>query len=210
MQILFQNIGRRFNQKWIFRGLNFTINKGCIYAILGSNGSGKSTLIQIIAGNLSASEGEIFYTLNGKNLNDEEVYKHISFAAPYMELFEEMTLKEMVGFHFKFKKLINGLNEDEAIKQMNMEKEQNKLIGNFSSGMKQRVKVGLALFSDTPLLLLDEPCTNLDEDGIKWYKSLMEKCATNRTVFICSNNEKEWVDFEGKIQMGDYYSVGNC
>ena len=204
MNIILDNIGRRYNNKWVFRSLNFSFLSDCKYAILGHNGSGKSTLIQIIAGNLSATEGKLVYTHKEKKIIADEVYNYISFAAPYMDLFEEMTLKEIIGFHFKFKKLINGINENEVMKQLKMEKDQNKLITNFSSGMKQRVKVALAVFSETPLLLLDEPCTNLDEDGIKWYKSLIDKYSSNRTLLICSNNDKEWIGFDGKLELNDY------
>ena len=111
MKVVLENIGRRFNQEWIFKSLSYTLEPEKSYAVLGSNGSGKSTLIQLIAGNLSSSEGKMNYEIGGKKLEPEEVYQYISLAAPYLELIEEFTLEEQINFHFQFKKQLPGTNK---------------------------------------------------------------------------------------------------
>ena len=204
MNITLQNIGRRFNRDWIFRGIDYTFNSGQSYAILGPNGSGKSTLLQVLNASLSPSAGTISYTFQGKPVEADQVFNYLSLAAPYLELIEEFTLNEMVDFHFKFKKYRNGLNKKELINLLNLSKSENKLIRYFSSGMKQRLKLILAFCADTPILMLDEPTSNLDTQGVDWYLSLVEQFAHNRLTIICSNQEQEYGFCDKRLSISDY------
>ena len=95
----------------------------------------------------------------------EEIYSHVSICAPYLEVVEEMTLKEFLDFHHGFKPFLPGINTDSIIATLSLEKAANKQIRYYSSGMKQRVKLAQCIFSDTAIVLLDEPCTNLDSAG---------------------------------------------
>src|SRR5476649_2316778 len=108
--ISLQNIGRRFNREWIFRGVDYTFENNQSYAILGPNGSGKSTLLQVLNGSLAPSEGTLGYAYKGSAVEVESAYLHLSLAAPYLELIEDFTLEEMVDFHFQFKKYIAGFD----------------------------------------------------------------------------------------------------
>lgn len=204
MKIILENIGRRFNREWIFRGFNYTFESGQSYAVLGLNGSGKSTLLQLISGSLTPSEGSISYQSNGKGLDIESVFRGLSMAAPYMELIEEFTLQEQIDFHFGFKHYRDGINAEKVIEILGFEKSRNKAIKYFSSGMKQRTKLALAFCSDTPVLLLDEPVSNLDTHGIAWYLDLVQQFASDRLVIICSNQEQEYSFCKHRIQVGDY------
>ena len=153
MQIILQNIGRRFNRDWIFRNIDYTFTQGETYAILGPNGSGKSTLLQILNGSLTPSAGILSYSMDDKPVEVETVYKQLSLAAPYLELIEEFTLDEMADFHFKFKPYLPGMDKEGLISLLNLEGSKNKAIKYFSSGMKQRLKLALAFCSDTPMLI---------------------------------------------------------
>src|SRR5471030_1070991 len=203
-RISLENIGRRFNRDWIFRGIDLTFVSGKIYAILGPNGSGKSTLLQVLNGSLSPSAGTISYLYQDKSVEIEEVYQHLSLAAPYLELIEDFTLSEMIDFHFKFKNYAAGLNKNELIGLLDMPGNENKLIKYFSSGMKQRLKLALAFCSDTPLLMLDEPTSNLDAQGVDWYLNLVQKYALNRLTIICSNQEHEYNFCRHQLNISDY------
>ncbi|MDB4900990.1 MAG: ABC-type multidrug transport system, ATPase component [Mucilaginibacter sp.] len=207
-KITLENIGRRFNRDWIFRGIDCTFISGKIYAVLGPNGSGKSTLLQVLNGSLSPSAGKINYFFEEKPVEIDDVYQHLSLAAPYLELIEEFTLNEMIDFHFKFKPYIAGVNKNEIIELLAMESSKNKLIKYFSSGMKQRLKLAIAFCSDTPMLMLDEPTSNLDTQGVDWYLNLVQKFASNRLTIICSNQIHEYnfcdeeliiTDFKNKV-----------
>lgn len=193
MQIVAEKLGKRFNLEWIFRNLDLNFQDNISYAITGSNGSGKSTLLQILLGIMPYSEGKIIYSNKDKSIIPaEDIYKHISIAAPYQELIEELTLSEHIDFHLKFKKFKSGISKETFIETLNLKKSSHKEIRFFSSGMKQRVKLGLAIYTDSPILLLDEPTTNLDNQGADWYREEIQKSIKNRLVIICSNQRQEY------------------
>jgi ABC-type multidrug transport system ATPase subunit len=204
MQISLSDTGKRFNREWIFRNLNYQFVSGKSYAITGPNGSGKSTLLQVIAGSVAASEGKISYQLDGKPIEPEKVFQQVSIAAPYEEVVEEMTLTEFLQFHRKFKPLLNGFRVPDIIASVGLSAAAAKQIRYFSSGMKQRVKLAQAFFSDTSCLLLDEPCTNLDVEGIAMYQKLISDFASNRLVIVSSNDPQEYGFCEAQISISAY------
>jgi len=192
MKIELQNAGKRFNREWIYRQASLTFTSSNKYAITGPNGSGKSTLLQAIGGMLQLSEGSIRYTVGDKSLPDEAAYKEISFCAPYLEVIEEMTLVEFLDFHNQFKSFLPSFTTKKIIEEIGLEASANKQIRYYSSGMKQRVKLAQAIFSHTAIVLLDEPCSNLDVKGIELYHSLISKYCLERLVIVCSNDEVEY------------------
>ncbi len=204
MKITLQNIGRRFNRDWIFRNIDYTFNSGETYAVLGPNGSGKSTLLQVLNGSLAPSSGDIKYFLNDNPLEIDTVFKQVSLAAPYLELIEEFTMGEMTDFHFKFKSYRSGMNKDAVIDLLNLQGGRNKMIKYFSSGMKQRLKLALAFCSDTPMLMLDEPTSNLDIQGVDWYLNLVQQFAADRLTIICSNQPHEYSFCRHRLNISDY------
>lgn len=210
MTISLINTGKRFNRDWIFRHLNFQFSTGTAYAITGPNGSGKSTLLQVIAGALSASEGKIEYCTksnqqhSGNPVDADNFYRHLSFAAPYLELIEEMTLLEFLHFHQRFKSLLPSPSIPDIIQLIGLEKATHKQIRYFSSGMKQRVKLAQSVFSDTPVLLLDEPCTNLDAEGVALYQQLITTYCKNRLIIVSSNDEMEYLFCSKQLNINDY------
>jgi ABC-type multidrug transport system ATPase subunit len=190
MLLTASNIGKRFNREWIFRGVNHAFAAGKGYAITGPNGSGKSTLLQVLAGATLQTEGQVTCTIDGQQVAPEKLYLHLAMAAPYLELPEEMTALELLRFHGHFKPLC--LPFDEALAQVGLAKAAHKQIRYFSSGMKQRLKLAQAIFSQVPLLLLDEPCTNLDAEGIALYQRLMTEHATGKLILVSSNDPQEY------------------
>lgn len=204
MKINLEHIGRRFNREWIFRDVNYVFETGTSYAILGANGAGKSTILQLISGSLSSSEGVISYSKEGVLLNPELVFKHLAMAAPYLELIEEFTLNELIDLHFQFKKYRSGLDRLQLIELMGFKRSEFKAIKHFSSGMKQRVKLALAFCSDTEMILLDEPASNLDQQGLEWYLSLVKEFSADRMLIICSNQIQEYSFCKNQLNIADY------
>ena len=209
VNIILTNIGKRYNYEWIFRKLDYEFASQNNYVILGANGSGKSTLLQVIAGNLIASEGEIKYKNQGTNLIPEEnIFRHLSFAAPYLELYDEFTLNESIEFQAKFKPFSKGLTTEQIIEITGLEKAKNKQLKFYSSGMKQRVRLALAVLSDTPLLLLDEPASNLDKKAIDWYQRLVNDCGQNRLIIVASNQvEYEYPFCNIQLDIEDFKGI---
>lgn len=211
------NTGKRYNREWIFRRCTFQFQPQKKYAITGANGSGKSTLLQVIAGAILQNEGKVEYYSastpelnfkqiagNHKLIDKENQYKYISIATPYLELIEEMTAEEMMNFHGTFKPFIYSLTIPSMLQIVGLENAINKQIRFFSSGMKQRLKLALAFFSDTPILLLDEPTTNLDADGIAIYQTLIDQYTASKMLIISSNTQHEFDFCEEIINTADY------
>ncbi len=195
MKIVLEKAGKKFYREWIFRNLNLEFSSSESLAILGPNGSGKSTLLQVISGSMLPTEGTVNYSDGDTKIEGEEIFQHISYASPYLELIEEFTMNEIIRFHFQFKKTTQNLSIADIIAITGLAHAQEKVFKYFSSGMKQRLKLTLALFSDVKIILLDEPCSNLDEEGIKWYRKLIETYSKNKILIVCSNNHPEEFDF---------------
>jgi len=195
MNIVLDNTGKKFNTQWIFRNLSRTFEQGNAYAILGKNGSGKSTLLQVIAGNIHATSGTVKYNDAKQEISPARIFHFLSIVAPYQELIEDFTLSEMLKFHFSFKQLIPGYSLVNVQEMLGFNSIGNKPLKLFSSGMKQRVKIILAMLSNTPVLLLDEPTNNLDQPGIDWYLDLVNRFASNRIVIVCSNLQQQETSF---------------
>jgi len=200
MKISLQNLGKRFNREWVFRNLNYQFISGRSYAITGPNGSGKSTLLQLISGASIISEGKVLY----EKIKQEDIYKHVSIAAPYLQLVEEMTLHEFLNFHSGLKNWLPAITTTEIISTIELQKAANKQIRYFSSGMKQRVNLAQAIFSDVPVVLLDEPTTNFDEEGILLYKNLVTNFCKNRLLIVSSNDKHEYDFCDEVLNMKNY------
>lgn len=191
-------LGKRFNHEWIFKNFSFTFDNNQSFAITGPNGSGKSTLLQVLAGLIPQSSGNLIYS-DQKIFPIDHIYKHISITTPYQELIEEFTLLEFLNFHLKFRPLRGAINGKDLAEILNLSKSLHKEIKNFSSGMKQKVKLGLSVYSNSPVIFLDEPTTNLDSKGIDWYFYEISQLMNNAILIICSNQRFEY-DF-CKVQL---------
>ncbi len=204
LEVQLDGASKRFQFEWIFKNLNLALYQGNSLAITGSNGSGKSTLLKCISGSITLTSGKIHFRKNQLVVSEAEWFLNLTFAAPYMELPEEFNLEELLTFHFKFKSPLNQISIEEIMEIMYLTPHKSKPVSHFSSGMKQRLKLGLAFFSDVPLVLLDEPTSNLDMKGIDWYLDLISRFSANRILIICSNDPREYDFCEQKIVLEDY------
>lgn len=203
MKIEASNIGKRYNRDWIFKNVSISVESCSTLAITGANGSGKSTLLQVLSSLTVPTIGTVSFFTDSVKMNDSELYKYISYVSPYQEIIEEMTLAELLLFHQSFKQI--SIKESTTFAAYcGINKGQNKEIRYFSSGMKQRVKLGLALLSDTPLLFLDEPTSNLDEQGSNWYVNEVTKLIGKKTIVIASNIHEEYAFAKQVLRISDY------
>jgi ABC-type multidrug transport system ATPase subunit len=204
MKISLTDAGKRFNRDWIFRHLTYEFSAGQSYAIIGPNGSGKSTLLQVLSGSMQLNEGVGQWTMGNGPLSNESIYNHVSICAPYLEVVEEMTLIEFLNFHAGFKPFLSSVTSEKIISILGLENAVNKQIRNYSSGMRQRVKLAQSIFSDVPVVLLDEPCTNFDAAGIQLYHNLINEYCKNRMVIVSSNDEVEYGFCNQRLNISDY------
>jgi ABC-type multidrug transport system ATPase subunit len=206
MKIILSDAGKRFNREWIFRHFDYQFFSSHAYAITGPNGSGKSTLLQFIAGALMPSEGKIeYYSQQGEP--KVEFFPFLSIAAPYLETIEEMTANEFFGFHHQFKPLMSSMTISYILEKVGLKEAANKQIRYYSSGMKQRLKLAQAFFSATPILLLDEPTTNLDGSGVAMYHELIRDFTGDRILIISSNDPMEYSFCQTVLDMKALKSV---
>ena len=189
MDLRLTDISKHFGREVVFRGVTRSLASGSRTAILGPNGSGKSTLLQVIGGALVPTEGTIEHRLHGHTIPQEEVYRHVSIAAPYLGLYEDLSLRQAVEFHARVKPLRAGLKPADVARIAYLDQALEKPVLHFSSGMKQRLKLALAILSDTPLLLLDEPASNLDAEAIAWYRTLLQEHMSGRPLLVASNRQ---------------------
>ncbi len=205
MHIFLDKVTKKFNRQLVFSNVTFHFESGKSYAITGANGSGKSTLLQVIIGKIPTSKGKISYKSNtGEEINIDDVFKEFTIATTAMSLIEEFTLEEMIKFHFKFKKPVSEITPNQIPTLIELEKETKKNIGNFSSGMKQRLKIGLAVLSESSLVILDEPGANLDENAKNWYQDLLKNFLGERTLIIASNEKEDYAICENMIELESF------
>lgn len=195
MEVLLDNLSRSFGRQKVIDKLDYRFADGESYAILGGNGSGKSTLLKLVFGSLTPSGGSVTHLEGGQKLKPEEVPFKINLAGPYLELIEELTAREFLIFYEKFRSLKSGIRPDDFLELTMLQDSSDKEIRNFSSGMKQRLRLGIALLSQSSMVLLDEPTSNLDPKGAEWYRTLVKDHLDGRTLLIGSNFDEREMDF---------------
>jgi ABC-type multidrug transport system ATPase subunit len=199
-----KELSKKFAYEWIFRNFSQDFQLGGVYVFVGNNGSGKSTLLKVLAGMTAPTSGKIFYTRGKMLLPVDYWFRNLSYAAPYLELIEEFSLVESIDFHTQFKKL--HIEKNLFIEELGFVKSaQQKPIKYFSSGMKQKLKLAFTLFSDVPLLFLDEPTANFDKNNLIWYQEKMLSRKKETIVLLASNLVEEYDFLETKIfEMKNY------
>lgn len=196
-------LGKKFVRHWVFRNLDFEWQTGSCVAITGGNGSGKSTLIQVVSGALPPTEGQLDYFLTNSLIELDHWYKCLSLASPALELPDTLSLRQLLAFHLQLKPVEGGLPVEAVAEKLDLKNELDKDLRLFSSGMRQRVKLGLALWADAPLIMLDEPTSHLDAHYTAWYLAELDKVRSRKLVLIASNDPIEYPDADIILRMDD-------
>lgn len=205
MKITFEKAGRKFGAQVVFQNLSRSFEPGCRVAVLGGNGSGKSTFLKTLYGSLSLSSGKVVHEQAGQKLQGHAVARQIAFAGPYFELIEELPAQEFLDYYQRFRQLKPSTTTAQVLDAALLTEAAQKQISNFSSGMKQRLKLALALFSQTEVVILDEPTSNLDPKGMEWFQKLLESELGKRSLFVGSNfSATETFLCEEKVELKDY------
>ena len=191
LHITLDRVSKRFGREWVLRELSQQYHSGTIYGVAGRNGSGKSTLLRLLAGQLSPSRGSVTFTRAGSTLPVAEVYRSVSWTGPYLEVVEELTVEELLHFHFGLKACIPELTVAKVLDRIELSPYRRRTLLDCSSGMRQRVLLATALYAATPLLLLDEPTVTLDRSAADWFAGELDRYATGRLVVIASNDDRD-------------------
>jgi ABC-type multidrug transport system ATPase subunit len=205
MEVRIEALSKRFEHRWVFRDISLHVPAGSCLAVTGPNGSGKSTFLKIIGGLLHASSGHISHIQDGRLIPPDDVSRTIAFAAPYAEMIEEMTLQEAYRFHAQFRSMHPDCRTFDAFREMlEFDFHKSQQLRFMSSGMKQRLRLALALCTDAALFLLDEPTSNLDDQGNAWFHALMQACRPGRTIVIASNVHEDLTACTQRLALLDY------
>ncbi|HRN33856.1 MAG TPA: ABC transporter ATP-binding protein [Saprospiraceae bacterium] len=199
-----KEIGKRYSYEWVLRDFDFQFKKGECYAIRGPNGSGKSTLLKILSGYSTPSKGKICYSSGNTDIPTSDIYRHIAFSAPYIELIDILTVDELLDMHHGLRPFINLDTVRETIKNLPFKNMVRKKVEELSSGMKQRLKLILSIMSQSSVILLDEPGSNLDDDGKQWFEELLKPRIKDHIVIIASNEESDLRLAQHLIKITDY------
>ncbi|MCP9237738.1 ATP-binding cassette domain-containing protein [Lewinella sp. JB7] len=193
LRIELREVSKKFGREWVLRKINATYTSGTVYGVRGRNGSGKSTLLRLLAGQLSPSRGAVVHTLAGEPVSTADVYRYVSWTGPYLEMVEELTIIELLRFHFTLKSAVDGLRPRDICRRIELDKFRDRPLSDCSSGMRQRVMLATGLYADTPLLLLDEPTVTLDRPAADWFFGELARFGPNRLTIIASNDPRDLV-----------------
>jgi heme exporter protein A len=193
-----ENLFRSFGPRRVLRDISFSLQTGDSLAVIGRNGSGKSTLLHILAGLTAPTRGKITFSCNDEKIDRREAKKRLSYVGPELTLYDSLTAIE----NLEFFATMRGISLDQALIQkildmVGLEGRGDDYYRGYSSGMKQRLKYATALLNDPDYLLLDEPTSNLDEEGKKIVSQVITRQKENG-ILIIATNEKEEYDFARK------------
>lgn len=190
MRVILNKVGKQFDQHWIIRDLSGNFSAPESVAVLGKNGSGKSTFIKMLSGYVQPDAGTLQF-IDSSKIPVDEIFLKVSMASPWMELIEEFTLEEILQFHGRFRSWVKPYTIQQLLEISELTHAAQKQIRHYSSGMKQRVKLLLAILTQSQLLLLDEPCSNLDANAVSWYQQLLKEHRGERLLFVASNHQAD-------------------
>lgn len=192
-KLVVRDLTKDFNRRSIFRQLAFSLTVGDSLAITGKNGSGKSTLSKILAGVLSPSQGTVEYFLDGVRIQEEQMKDTVGFVSPYLNLYEEFSAVENLKILSQIRSNKKRFEEraDELIRMVGLWPRRDDPVGIYSSGMKQRLKYAFALLHEPQILILDEPTSNLDEEGMELVKEVVRRQKKNGILIVATNDSLE-------------------
>ena len=198
-----QNLSKRFGPRKVFSGINFELTTGQSLAVVGHNGSGKSTLLKVILSQLRPSKGKVEFLCDNGPMDDAGIRDNVSFVAPYLNLYDHLTAEENLKFFATVAgDSISGKQIDSLLARVGLEGRGLDYIEGYSSGMKQRLKYAAALLKNPSFLFLDEPTSNLDQDGKDIVFKVIEEFRRDSIIIIATNETEEYQLAEQLCRLG--------
>jgi len=210
VKLIIENLGHRFGKRILFRRMDVTLEGGVALAITGSNGSGKSTLMRILAGVLRPARGTVTLHEDGNMVANEDRPLRCGMVAPYLNVYDGFSARENLQFLATARRL-SGANAriETALETVALAHRADDYVSTYSSGMKQRVRFAAAILADPPVLLLDEPGSNLDLVGREMVNRVMDRQRERDGIIIVATNEpSEAARCERTLCVEDFLSNG--
>ncbi|GMQ81319.1 MAG: ABC transporter ATP-binding protein [Rhodothermia bacterium] len=205
-QLRTENIGKRFGRRVLFQRLSIEATPERTLAITGSNGSGKSTLIRILAGVMRPTRGAVYLSVGNSEISEEERPMHVGLVAPYLNLYDAFTPRENLRFVAKARRISSFQDRiSRVLEKVELSSRADDPVGTFSSGMKQRLRFAFALFTEPPILLLDEPSANLDAKGVELIQAIIQQASVDgQIVIVATNDAGEAASCDDSINVEDF------
>ncbi len=201
------SLQKSFGRRLVFNGITFNLNKAGVFGISGPNGSGKSTLIKILAGINSPSKGQVVHAYNGKKISSEKLHNYIGFVSPYLVLYDEFTAWENLNYFSNIRNIsFDKAKVESLLDQFLLLNRKDDLVKAYSSGMKQRLKFIFALMHSPVFLFLDEPTSNLDDEGKQTVYNLIKSESEKAILVVASNEKNDLVHFTQVLDLNNYKS----
>jgi len=192
VRVVAEHVSKKFNRRPIFKDISFTVEPGEVFGITGRNGSGKSTLLRIVGGLLTPTGGTLRYHNDGSEVTHENLHRVMGYVAPYLTLYEEFSAEENIALYARIRGLTHTRRDaQELLERVGLPVDRTDPIRAFSSGMKQRMRLVFAILHKPPLLLLDEPISNLDAQGMNTVYGIVADFRTHGTVIIATNDAED-------------------
>ena len=202
-----ESINKTFGRRLIFKDISFELKTSTIFGISGPNGSGKSTLVKIIANIISPSSGKLTHNLNDTEIKPEKLHNHIGLVSPYLVLYDEFTAYENLNYFSEIRGIsFNREKVDDLLNKFLLFNRKDDLVKTYSSGMKQRLKFIFALMHSPQLIILDEPTSNLDDEGKEVVYTLIKDEGSRNIVVIASNEERDLLLCSDLIKLENFKS----
>lgn len=199
--ITVKGLTKSYKQVSVLKGVDFEVEKGSIFALLGSNGAGKTTAIKILTTLLKADGGTA--TVNGFDIsnNPESVRKSISLTGQFAAVDEILTGRENLVLIAKLRHLDNPKQiADSLLSQFGLTDAANRMVSTYSGGMRRRIDLAMSLVGKPPLIFLDEPTTGLDPEARKEvWKVVKELSNSGTTVLLTTQYLEEAEQLADKI-----------
>ena len=205
-QLRTENIGKRFGRRVLFQRLSLEADPERTLAITGPNGSGKSTLIKILAGVMKPTRGAVHLSVGNSEISEEERPMYVGLVAPYLNLYDAFTPRENLRFVAKARRISSFQDRiSRVLGKVELSTRADDPVGTFSSGMKQRLRFAFALFTEPPVLLLDEPSANLDANGVKLVREIIQQARDDgQIVIVATNDADEAASCDDSINVEDF------
>lgn len=207
IEISCQNISKNFSGKTVFKNLNLNITSGSSLIITGGNGSGKSTLIKILSNLMRPSSGEITISEDSSEIPKENWFMKTGLISPYLNLYDELTGFENLDFFFKLKSEdLSNIDEkiNSLLNEVSLYDKRNEYYKNYSSGMKQRLKIAFSIINNPEILLMDEPRSNLDKAGVEIVKKFALNQKKYGILIIATNDDEDKQLCDESINIEDF------
>ena len=193
IQLTAAGITKSFERRPVLRNVSFDLTSPDSLAVTGKNGAGKSTLSKILLGLIRPSGGSIAYAVDGRNIDGEEFKQHAGFVSPYLNMYDEFSAVENLRIlaRIRGKSVPDAAVLQDVLRRVDLWHRKDDAVGTYSSGMKQRLKYAFALLHRPAMLVLDEPTSNLDADGVAMVERIAKEQKMNGILIIATNNPEE-------------------